>query len=125
MLTTHYLEEADALADRIAVIHRGRLIAEGSPEEIKSRTAGRVVRCVTSITPETARSLPEAAGVDTKGQHLEVVTAEPESLLRRMFELDPALSDLTVVGVGLEEAFLALTGDGAADRNGAEAERVR
>ena len=113
VLTTHYLEEADALADRIAVIHRGRLIAEGSPEEIKSRTAGRVVRCVTTVTVETARSFPEAAGVETKGQHLEIVTAEPEAVLRRMFELDPDLSDLTVVGVGLEEAFLALTGDGA------------
>ena len=113
VLTTHYLEEADALADRIAVIHRGRLIAEGSPEEIKSRTAGRVVRCVTTISAETARSFPEAAGAEMKGQHLEVVTAEPEAVLRRMFALDPELGDLTVVGVGLEEAFLALTGDGA------------
>ena len=51
--------------------------------------------------------------METKGQHLEVVTAEPEAVLRRMFELDPELGDLTVVGVGLEEAFLALTGDGA------------
>ena len=72
---------------------------------------------MTTITAETARSFPEAAGADTKGQHLEVVTAEPESLLRRMFALDPELGDLTVVGVGLEEAFLALTGDGA-DGNG-------
>ncbi len=110
VLTTHYLEEADALADRIAVIHRGRLIAEGSPEEIKSRTAGRVVRSVTSISPETARSFPEAVQVETRGQHLEIVTAEPEALLRRMFELDSGLGDLTVVGAGLEEAFLALTG---------------
>ncbi len=113
VLTTHYLEEADALADRIAVIHRGRLIAEGTPEKIKSRTAGRVVRCVTKISAETARSLPEAARVETKGQHLEIVTAGPEALLRRMFQMDPGLSDLTVVGAGLEEAFLALTGDGA------------
>ena len=119
VLTTHYLEEADALADRIAVIHRGRLIAEGTPEEIKSRTAGRVVRCVTSIGPETARSFPEAAGAETKGQHLEIVTAQPEALLRRMLALDPELGDLTVVGVGLEEAFLALTGEGGPNGNGA------
>ena len=119
VLTTHYLEEADALADRIAVIHRGRLIAEGSPEEIKSRTAGRVVRCVTSIGLDPARAFPEAAGAEMKGQHLEIVTAQPEALLRRMFALDPGLSDLTVVGVGLEEAFLALTGDGAGPEGGA------
>ena len=119
VLTTHYLEEADALADRIVVIHHGRLIAEGSPEEIKSRTAGRVVRCVTNIGPDAARGFPESAGVETKGQHLEIVTGAPEALLRRMFELDPGLSDLTVVGVGLEEAFLALTGDGAGPEGGA------
>ena len=118
VLTTHHLEEADALADRIAVIHRGRLIAEGSPSVIKSRTAGRVVRCITRISPETARALPEAIRVETKGQHLEIVSAEPEALLRRMFALDPELSDLTVAGVGLEEAFLALTGGGAG-KNGA------
>ena len=124
MLTTHHLEEADALADRIAVIHRGRLIAEGSPEAIKSRTSGRVVRCVTSIRPEAARGFPEAARVETKGQHLEIVSAEPEALLRRMFGLDPELSDLTVAGVGLEEAFLALTGGGAPQGNGAGPEGV-
>ena len=121
VLTTHHLEEADALADRIAVIHRGRLIAEGSPSAIKSRTSGRVVRCVTSIRPEAARDFPEAARVETKGQHLEIVSAEPEALLRRMFALDPELSDLTVAGVGLEEAFLALTGGGAGE-NGARPE---
>ena len=119
VLTTHHLEEADALADRVAVIHRGRLIAEGSPAAIKSRTAGRVVRCVTKIGPDRARGFPEAARVETKGRHLEIVTAEPEALLRRMFDLDPALGDLTVVGVGLEEAFLALTGDGAGDAGAA------
>ena len=57
--------------------------------------------------------------METKGRHLEIVTAEPEALLRRMFDLDPALGDLTVVGVGLEEAFLALTGDGAGDAGAA------
>ena len=111
VLTTHHLEEADALADRIAVIHHGRLLADGSPSAIKSKTSGRVVRSVTSIRPEAAR-------VETKGQHLEIVSAEPEALLRRMFALDPELSDLTVAGVGLEEAFLALTGSGAGE-NGA------
>ena len=56
--------------------------------------------------------------METKGQHLEIVSAEPEALLRRMFGLDPELSDLTVAGVGLEEAFLALTAGGAGE-NGA------
>ena len=62
VLTTHHLEEADALADRIAVIHRGRLIAEGSPSVIKSRTAGRVVRCITRISPERRAPYPRPSG---------------------------------------------------------------
>ena len=49
LLTTHYLQEADALADRIVVIHQGSIIAEGTPDEIKARTAGRQIRCVTTL----------------------------------------------------------------------------
>ena len=48
LLTTHYLEEADALADRIAVINQGEIIAQGSPTEIKAQTSGKRIRCVTS-----------------------------------------------------------------------------
>ena len=51
VLTTHYLEEADALADRFVVIHQGRVVAEGMPAETKSRTADRRVRCITSVGP--------------------------------------------------------------------------
>ena len=58
VLTTHNLDEADALADRVVVIHNGRRIAEGTPAEIKSRTAGRLVRCVTRIAPDEVASLP-------------------------------------------------------------------
>src|SRR3989442_1747822 len=49
LLTTHYLQEADALADRIVVINRGTIIAQGTPTEIKARTAGRQIRCVTRL----------------------------------------------------------------------------
>ena len=48
LLTTHYLEEADALADRIAVINQGEIIAEGTPAEIKAQTSGKRIRCVTA-----------------------------------------------------------------------------
>ena len=110
VLTTHYLEEADALADRIAVIDRGRVIAEGTPAEIKSRTAGRRVRCITALATDALRVLPGVATVTTAGQHTELLTANPEDLVREMLALDPTLTDLEVTGAGLEEAFLALTG---------------
>lgn len=109
VLTTHYLEEADALADRIVVLHRGRVIAEGAPSTIKSRTAARLVRCVTRVTADTVTAVPGVVRSETRGQHLEVLTSRPEALVRELFDRDPALRDLTVVGAGLEEAFLALT----------------
>ena len=112
VLTTHNLDEADALADRVVVIQNGRRIAEGTPAEIKSRTAGRLVRCVTRIGPGEVASLPGVVEARTRGQHLEVLTAQPEALVRQLLGRDQALSDLTVVSAGLEEAFLALTRDG-------------
>ena len=112
VLTTHYLEEADALADRIAVIHQGRVVAEGTPAEIKSRTADRRVRCITSIDHGEVAALPGVVRVETSGQHLEILTARPEDLLRTLLARDPDLRDLHVTGAGLEDTFLALVRGG-------------
>ena len=112
VLTTHYLEEADALADRIAVIHQGRVVAEGTPAEIKSRAADRRVRCITAVNRDEVAALPVVVRVEASGQHLEILTARPEELLRTLFALDPDLHDLHVTGAGLEDAFLTLIRDG-------------
>ena len=111
VLTTHYLEEADALADRIAVIHRGRTVAEGTSAQIKSRAADRSVRCITSVDADAAAALPGVARVEMSGQHLEILTSRPEELLRTLLDLDPDLRDLHVSGAGLEDAFLTLVRD--------------
>src|SRR3981189_3461498 len=58
LLTTHYLQEADALADRVAVINQGEIIAEGTPSEIKAKTAGKRIRCITSLSIGTLRQIP-------------------------------------------------------------------
>ena len=113
VLTTHNLDEADALADRVVVLHHGRRIAQGTPAEIKSRTAGRLVRCVTRTGPGEVAAIPGVVKARTRGQHLEVLTTQPEDLVRHLLNLDRELSDLTVLAAGLEEAFLALTRDGA------------
>ena len=112
VLTTHYMEEADALADRIVVIHQGRVIAEGTSAEIKSRAADRRIRCISSVSRDEVAALPGVARVDADGQHLEILTGVPEALLRTLLALDPDLSDLQVTGAGLEEAFLTLVRDG-------------
>lgn len=112
VLTTHYLEEADALADRVAVIHQGRVVAEGTPAEIKSRTADRRVRCITSIDRGEVAALPGVVRAEASGQHLEILTGRPEEVLRILLARDPDLRDLHVAGAGLEDTFLALVRDG-------------
>lgn len=111
LLTTHYLEEADALADRVVVINNGRIIAEGTPAEIKARTAGRRIRCLSSLNIETIRALPGVIEVRRDRDAFEIHAAEAESILRELFMLDSKLSGLDVNSAGLEEAFLALTKD--------------
>ena len=108
VLTTHYLEEADALADRIVVINQGQVVAQGTSNEIKSRAANRRIRCTTSLALETIANLPDVVDATMDGQQVEIFTAHPENLLRRLFELDPDLSELEVTSAGLEEAFLTL-----------------
>ena len=109
LLTTHYLEEADALADRIAVINRGDIIAEGTPAEIKAGTAGRRIRCTSSLDIEAVRALPGVLEVHKDRDALEIHSTEAESILRELLMRDPGLSGLEVSSAGLEEAFLALT----------------
>lgn len=109
LLTTHYLEEADALADRIAVINSGKIIAQGSPNEIKSRACGRRIRCSTHLPVERLRSLASVSAVRRDDGITEILTPAAEPVVRDLFTLDPGLSDLEVGGAGLEEAFLALT----------------
>ena len=58
LLTTHYLQEADTLANRIAVINRGRIIVEGTPSEIKAQTAGKKIRCITALSNSVLRQIP-------------------------------------------------------------------
>lgn len=109
VLTTHYLEEADTLADRIGVLHRGTLVADGTPSEVKSLVSGRIVRCRTTLDDATLMALPGVREVRHHAARVEIVAAEAEPLLRAMLERDATLADLEVVGVGLDEAFLTLT----------------
>jgi len=109
VLTTHYLEEADALADRIVVLDRGRIIAEGSPAEIKAQVPGRRIRAQSSVSVAEAEALPGVQRASRDGAWLELLTGTAEPAVRELMELDPALAQLTVVEPSLEEAFLALT----------------
>ncbi len=109
LLTTHYLEEADALADRIVVLNHGLVAAEGTPAEIKQRASQRKIRCRTRLTTREIQALGDAVSVRCDGVFTEMVAADSDSLVPRLFHSDPALSDLEVTGVGLEDAFLTIT----------------
>ena len=111
LLTTHYLEEADALADRIVVINKGSVIAEGSPSEIKAKTAGHRVRCRTRLSLEFVRGIPGVRGVRQERDCLEIQASDAEAVLRTLLTNDERISGIEVTGAGLEEAFLALTQD--------------
>jgi len=113
LLTTHYLNEADALADRILVLDKGVIVAEGTPAEIKARAIGRQIRCTSRLSLEEARRIPGvlSAKADRNAFELQVDVAEP--VVRELLQRDPWLADLEVTNAGLEEAFLALTQNGA------------
>lgn len=105
LLTTHNLEEADALASRVVVIVDGATLAEGSPAEVKARAGLKRVRV-------EADSLPELRGVERvsrAGRMHTLYTSDPESVVRHLVERGVPLQGLEVTPVTLEEAFLSLT----------------
>jgi ABC-2 type transport system ATP-binding protein len=118
LLTTHYLNEADALADRILVLDRGAIVAEGTPAEIKARAIGKQIRCTSRLSLEEMRQIPGVLGVkaDRNAFELQVNVAEP--VVRELLQRDAWLGDLEVTNAGLEEAFLALTQNNNAETNG-------
>ncbi len=116
LLTTHYLQEADALADRVAVINQGEIIAEGTPSEIKAKTAGKRIRCITSLSVSALRQITGVTEVREDREAVELHAAEAEPVVRQLLARDAQLSGLEITSAGLEEAFLALTHDAA--RNG-------
>jgi len=113
LLTTHYLEEADELAERVLVIDKGKVIADGSPQEIKSRVAGSKISFTSSASLQAAAlsGLPVSAS-DVSDHRVTLMTNDPQSVLRELFRRNVDMSNLEVRGADLEEAFLSLTGGG-------------
>ncbi|HLJ28702.1 MAG TPA: ABC transporter ATP-binding protein [Candidatus Angelobacter sp.] len=110
ILTTHYLEEVDALADRVVVLNQGVVVAEGSPAEIKSRTALRKIRCSTRLPLDQIWTIPEVNDVLAQDTRIEILTSQVEPVLRELFSRDPNLSSLDISNSSLEEAFLQIIG---------------
>jgi len=111
VLTTHYLEEAEALADRVCVMARGKVISEGSVDALRARIAMKRVRCTTRFTPEEVAQWPGVAEATRDGDRLCIATETAEAIVRRLLAADPDLAALEVRAAGLAEAFTELTRD--------------
>ena len=113
LLTTHHLDEAEALADRIVVIDHGRVIADGAPEAIKSRVSAVAIRCRTRLSDSELADLARVTGVSRDGGRATLLTTSAPATLRELLARDETIDDLTVAGASLEDAVTRLVQAGA------------
>ena len=118
VFATHYLEEADAYADRIVLMAHGEIVADGPATEIKAMVGGRTIRATLPGT-DLARlaALPGVTAADRHGDTVILSATEPEAALRALLNEFPAARDVEVRGAQLEEAFLALTAGHSDERD--------
>jgi ABC-2 type transport system ATP-binding protein len=115
LFATHYLEEADAYADRIILIRRGEIVADGTSSEVKAMAAGRTVRATLADADEAAlRAIPGADNVEVRGETVLIHSTDSDAVARYLLTSTPA-RDLEIITRGLEDAFIALTSDDAVD----------
>lgn len=109
LLTTHYLEEADALADRILVMAEGSIIADGTPADIKALSGGKLIELRTDATDRQLMALPGVESVSAVGDRTQIVSHQAEATLKALFDCGCQVDDISVMRAGLETAFLNLT----------------
>ena len=113
LFATHYLEEADDYADRIVLVRRGKIVADGTGSEIKAMAAGRTVRATLPGASEPAlRDVPGADNVEIRGETVLIHSRDSDATARYLLT-QTAARDLEVTSRGIEDAFIALTGEDA------------
>ena len=115
VFATHYLEEADAYADRVVLMARGRVVADGPPNEIKALVGTRTIRATLPNVPVTEiEHLPGVSRVERHGEAVIIGCSDSDAALRALLDRFPAARDIEVAGARLEEAFVELTSEEAA-----------
>lgn len=113
VLTTHYLEEAEALADRVVVLAQGRILADGSVDQMRALVTRTHIRCASTLSVDEVRRWPGVVDAMRQAQVLHVTAANTEDVVRRLLAADAALTHLDVRQASLAEAFTALTKEAA------------
>jgi ABC-type multidrug transport system ATPase subunit/peptidoglycan/LPS O-acetylase OafA/YrhL len=113
VLTTHYLEEAEALADRITVVTKGRVVASGSVDDMRALVARRQISCESQIPLAEVRAWPGVVDAQRTQDRLHITATDAEGVVRRLLATDPTLKRLEVRQAGLNEAFNELTREAA------------
>jgi len=112
VLTTHYLEEADKLADEIALLKQGKIIKRGSSEQIKASISHTSIRFISNEKPEIFTQFPSVISAQPSGKFIQLNTENANQTLLALLSASPNLQDLTVSTAGLEEAFIQLNHSG-------------
>ena len=111
LFATHYLEEADAYADRAVLMASGQIVADGPTTEIKSMVGTRTIRATLPDVPvEELERLPGVSRAERRGESAALSCTDSDAAIRALVDRYPQARDIEIRGAGLEEAFLELTG---------------
>ncbi|HEU4320952.1 MAG TPA: ABC transporter ATP-binding protein [Acidimicrobiia bacterium] len=111
LITTHLVDEAAAVADRVVVVDRGRVVAEGTPDELRRTLPDRRVEVNTKVPASVIRALDSVHSVELHDGRTVIAATDSELVVRALLELDPEASDLTVATASLTEVLVAMTQD--------------
>jgi ABC-2 type transport system ATP-binding protein len=112
VFATHYLEEADAYADRVVLMATGAIVADGPPTEIKAMVGSRRIRAtLPGADRALLAALPGVTEVELRGEAIVLICTDSDAALRALLGASPDVRDIEVTGAGLEDAFVQLTAD--------------
>ncbi|GLZ28328.1 ABC transporter ATP-binding protein [Lentzea sp. NBRC 105346] len=114
LFATHYLEEAEEYADRVVLMRSGRVVADGSVAQVRAAVSGRTLRAVVpGVRRSVVAGLPGVRGAETRGEQVSLTCSDSDAALRALLAAFPDAHDIEISALGLEDAFLALTGEDA------------
>jgi ABC-2 type transport system ATP-binding protein len=112
LFATHYLEEAEEFADRVVLMRRGRIVADGSVAEVRALAGGRTLRAaVPGATDAVIAALPGVKEFELRGDRVAISSSDSDATLWALKAALPDVRDVEISAIGLEGAFLSLTAD--------------